>query len=197
MSTHADETHAAAALIEHDWDEKALDWPRLTTESVVVEVGGYKGRWALQMARRYWPQLYVYEPQAWAAEVCREVLRPYGAFVFGHGVGVRDETLPMNGYETDGCTFVNGDGPTGLLRDAAAVLPQSIDVMLINIEGYEYTLIPYLLEQGITPRNLVVQFHEHADPDGSGMGQIYAALLTAGYEDLWSYGPTLMAWSQT
>jgi hypothetical protein len=193
VSTHADETRAAAARIDHEWDEKALEWP-ITANSVVVECGGYKGRWALQMAKRYWPQLYVYEPQAWAAAVCREVLRPYGALVFDYGLGVRDETLPMASYETDGCTFVHGDGPLCLLRDAAAVLPPAIDVMLVNIEGYEYTLIPYFIEQGIHPRHLVVQFHTHADPDGSRMAQVYAALLTAGYEERWSYGPTLMAW---
>ena len=47
----------------------------------------------------------------------------------------------MRNYETDGCAFSDeGDG-LGLLRDAARWLPQPIDLMLVNIEGYEYTLL--------------------------------------------------------
>jgi hypothetical protein len=52
------EAKASAAVVEHPWDVQALDWP-LTAESVVVEVGGYKGRWALQIAERYAPRLMV------------------------------------------------------------------------------------------------------------------------------------------
>lgn len=195
--SHEAYTRARAATIEHEWDQKALDWPGLTTDAIVVEVGGYTGRWALQMAERYWPKLYVYEPQAWAAEVCRAVLRPYGAFVFEYGLGVRDERLPMTCYETDGCTFVAGSGPAGQLRDAAVVLPSPIEIMLINIEGYEYTLIPYLMEKRIYPHRLMVQFHAHADSDGSGTARVYEALAGAGYAQLWSYGLTLMAWERS
>jgi hypothetical protein len=68
-----DDVRARAANPEHEWDRRALDWP-LTMHSVVVEVGGYCGRWALQIAERYGPRLFVFEPQAWAADVCRAVL---------------------------------------------------------------------------------------------------------------------------
>lgn len=192
--THVAETIYAAANPEHEWDRRALDWPDLPPRAVVVEVGGYKGRWALQMIERYPSiRLHVYEPQPWAAAVCRAVLGER-AQVYDYGLGVRDETLPMARYETDGCTFVGGDGPALPLRDAAKALPKQIGLMLINIEGYEYTLIPYLIAKGITPRRLVVQFHTHADVGGWGMAAVSAALLTARYRLLWDYGPTLMAW---
>lgn len=184
----------SASRIEHPWDQAALDWP-LTIESVVVELGGYRARWALQIARRHWPRLYVYEPQPWAYAVCARLLKPYDAFVLPYGVGVRNERLPMAKYETDGCTFAGGgDGPLGELRDAREVLPKHVDLMLVNIEGYEYTLLPYLLDQQLLPDRLMVQWHTWADAGGEHSAIV--ARLERTHARLWDYGDTLQAWGR-
>ena len=54
----------------------ALDWP-IDENSIVFEIGGYEGRWSLQMAEKYNPRLYIFEPQDWARERCREKLKDY------------------------------------------------------------------------------------------------------------------------
>lgn len=189
--THAEETRRAAALLEHPWDEKAVDWP-LTSESVVVEVGGYKGRWALQIAERYGPRLWVFEPQGWAYNVCRDVLSER-ATVLGYGLGATDGFAHMSAYETDGCTFVNGDGPMAEMREIKSVFKRlglsRIDLMLMNIEGYEYTLIPHMLAQNILPARLMVQMHSFAG-DSEGLRD----LLASRYRLLWDYGDVLSAW---
>lgn len=193
LTQYIAETRAAAAAPEHPWDRAALDWP-LTPESVVVEVGGFKGRWALQIAERYNPDLYVFEPQQWAAEVCREALKPYNAIVYSFGLGDHDGVLPMNHYETDGCTFISGEAEAiGNIRDAAKVLPRPVDLMLVNIEGYEYTLLPYLLDQGLLPHRLMVQWHTHATtPEAHA---VLLARLDRHYgARAWDYGAVLMAW---
>lgn len=193
VTTHADETIAAARHIEHPWDEKALDWP-LTRSSVVVEVGGYKGRWAYQIAERYGSKLYVFEPQGWAYNVCREVLGDR-ATVLGYGLGVADGFLPMSSYETDGCTFVGGDGPLCEVREIGGVVKRlrlrHIDLMLINIEGGEYQLIPHMLGQGIVPERLMVQMHTFA-----GDSDALRAVLAERYRLLWDYGDVLTAWER-
>lgn len=194
--THAEEARASAATIEHPWDEQAIDWP-LTEESVVVEVGGYKGRWALQIAERYGCLIEVYEPQPWAAAVCSEVLRPYGVSVLPWGLGVRDEVLPMGEWETDGCSFVKpANGAMCRLVEASSVLPLHIDLMLMNIEGYEYTLLPHMIAQGILPQRLMVQFHRFADEDGTRTAAIFGVLAMVGYRVAWSYGDVLTAWER-
>lgn len=203
MTTHVEETIAAAAHIEHEWDKRALDWP-LTSESVVVEVGGYKGRWALQIAERYAPKLYVFEPQPWAYGVCQEVLADR-ATVLNYGLGVANERLAMNEWETDGCSFVkpwlpwNGIG-MGKLHEIYQAFAElgiwRVDLMLINIEGYEYTLIPHMLDQGILPQHLMVQFHTFADPSGVETGHIYERLAELGYRVAWTYGVVLTAWER-
>lgn len=196
-----DETRRAAANIEHPWDHQALDWP-LTTESVVVDVGGYKGRWALQIAERYRSRLYVFEPQPWAAAVCREVLGER-ATVEGYGLGTKNAVLPMEHWETDGCTFVT-IGPRadfGELREIGEAFEEfgvaHIDLMMMNIEGYEYTLIPHMLDQGIYPDRLMVQFHAFADPDGAQLVRIHERMAEADYTVPWTYGPLLSAWERT
>lgn len=199
MMTHADETIAAAATIEHPWDARALDWP-LTKESVVVEVGGYKGRWALQIAERYQPRLYVFEPQQWAARVCKAVLG-VRAHVLDFALGTTTGPVLMGEWETDGCSFVKaGAECQAEMIEIGRALRQlgldRIDLMLMNIEGYEYQLIPHMLSQDILPDRLMVQFHTFADPGGVLTGQIYERLAACGYRIAWTYGVVLTAWER-
>lgn len=198
MDPYVEEVRAAAANIEHEWDQKAVEWP-LTQESVVIEAGGFKGRWALQIAERYRPKLYVFEPQRWAANVCRAVLGDM-AEVFQYGLGNANLIRPMEHEETDGCTFIT-TGPRaqfGELRAIDEVLEElgisHIDLMLVNIEGYEYTLLKYMIEKDILPKRLMVQFHTFADPEGLELAAIHGALAILGYTVVWTYGVVLTAW---
>jgi FkbM family methyltransferase len=198
MTTLADETRAAALNIDHDWDRRALEWP-LTRDSVVVEVGGYKGRWALQIAERYAPRLFVFEPQEWAAHVCQEVLGEQ-ATVLPFALGDRYGTFLMSEWETDGCTFVKSSGHPADMCEISKVFQHyeltHIDLMLMNIEGYEYTLIPHMLDRGILPARLMVQFHTFADPTGERERMIKEQLAQQGYRETWTYGAVLTAWER-
>jgi FkbM family methyltransferase len=201
MTTHAAETRAAALNIEHEWDRRAIDWP-LTKDSVVVEVGGYKGRWAFQIVGYYQPRLYVFEPQPWAFLVCRNLLRGH-AKVLPYALGITDGAFPMGDFETDGCSFVKEGTQqrgTGQMREIGAAFAElsirHIDLMLINIEGYEYTLIPHMLDRGILPQRLMVQFHDFADPTGEREQAIRGLLVQTGYREVWTYGAVLTAWER-
>lgn len=197
----AAEARAAAAHLDHEWDRRAIDWP-LNQESVVVEVGGYKGRWALQIAERYNPRLYIFEPQPWAADVCRAVLGER-ARVIGCALGVEDDSAAiMSKWETDGCSLVDSGGAGALVqvREIGGVFRalgiDHVDLMLMNIEGYEYTLLSYMLDQGILPCRLMVQFHTFADPDGMQLARIHQMLEERNYHIAWTYGVMLTAWDQ-
>lgn len=195
-------TRARAANPEHIWDRRAIDWP-LTSESVVVEVGGYTGRWALQIAERYHPHLFIFEPQPWAWATCCAVLGDR-AEVRCYGLGVADSNLPMGGWETDGCSFVkpglNIPGMTGEIREISKAFQELgigvVDLMMVNIEGYEYILVPHMLDRGILPLRLMIQFHTFADELGIKQAQIFERLAELGYTVAWTYGPKLTAWEQ-
>lgn len=199
MTVYADETRAAAATIEHEWDERAIDWP-LDRKSTVIEIGAYKGRWALQIVERYRPRLFVFEPQHWAALVCAEILGKYTT-TLAYGLGVRNEQLPMGAWGTDGCSVLKpGDG-WGELREIGQAFKElkidQIDLMLMNIEGYEYTLLPHMLGQGIYPDRLMVQFHTFADdPSQIETRRCRRMLKKHGYKIVWDYGMVLSAWER-
>lgn len=189
----ATESRQTAANPQHEWDRRALDWPALTPDSIVLEIGAYKGRWALQIAERYNPRLYCFEPQAWACATTKQVLEDYNAQVFNYALGDRDDVLTMGKYGTDGCSFVDVDGQqgNGVMRDIAAVLPElgitAVDLCLINIEGYEFTLLPYMFRMGIYPNIFMVQMH------GEGQGKLRKRIARH-YRPLWYYGGVLSAW---
>lgn len=192
------EAAEAADNPEHEWDRRAIDWPHLTPESVVFEVGSFKGRWALQIARRYNPRLFCFEPQAWACDVTAAALEGYNAQVFCYGLGVRNETRQLGEFGTDGCSVLAATRETasGVLRDIAEVVQEldtpHIDLMLINIEGYEFVLLPYMLDCGIMPDLLMVQIHEVNGYKGERLGET----LSEKYRLLWDYGLTLSAWKK-
>ena len=185
---------------EHVWDERAIDWP-LTKDSTVVEVGGYTGRWALQIATRYHPQLFVFEPQPWAHAVAQALLDK-DAWVFPYGLADHDGMMAMGNWETDGCSLVNtirstSEGRFCEIKTAFERLEiAEIDLMLMNIEGYEYTLLPYMLDKGILPRRLMVQYHLFGDPYGMIMAGHWTRLEELGYKIAWTYGIMLTAWER-
>lgn len=190
----------AADNPEHIWDRRAIVWP-LTKQSVVIEVGGYTGRWALQIAERYHPRLFVFEPQPWAAAVCRAVLGD-AAYVFNFALGTKSETVSMAGWETDGCSLVKTDAVHPVdMREMAPLFRHlevdHIDLMLMNIEGYEYMLLPYMLDHGILPDRLMVQFHQFDDPYGIGVARFHEWLENLGYRVVWTYGIVLTAWERS
>lgn len=196
MDEHVRDTIERAANPEHEWDKRAIDWPHLTSDSVVVEVGGYKGRWALQMANLYSPRLYVFEPQPWAWEVCCEVLLDR-ARVMEYALGVASVQMCMGEWETDGCSFLKeGTRPAWMQEITSAYRLcgiDHVDVMMMNIEGYEYRLLPYMIEKDILPDILIVQWHTFADPHGFMFSSIISAIELT-HDRVWDYYPTLVAW---
>lgn len=180
----------------------ALDWP-LTKDSVVVEVGGYEGRWSSRIAKKYGCTLHVYEPQKWAYEKLLQLgldIPNYNV----HNYAIGDETkidALMGEFGTDACSFLvttRERGTGSMVRADMALYPLSeIDLMMINIEGYEFKLLLYMIECGLLKKvkRLCVQWHLFADPDG----QQYEAIkhvFDRHYHQLWSFFPTLEAWER-
>lgn len=153
-------------------------WPlildfALPEHSNVVVVGAYKGL-AMEALANLYPTCRIagFEPQSWAFEEANERLADYpNARVANIGLGVKDDLLDMGEWHTDAASFVN-TGPDSRLHNAQYIGEadkclrdiagfEHIDLMICNIEGYEYTLIPYLRDKGWLTRidRLAVQWH--------------------------------------
>lgn len=199
-----------------DATDRMLSWPSLSNRSVVLDIGAFDGTWAAQIAAKYRPEwMYLVEPQSTGAHLSR--LRTamadigYHSYqVMHYGLGVEDATLPMVEADTDGASFIKAAGDkgreqttVGRLMDAHDWFIQfqeaggwsDIDLTSMNIEGYEYELLPYLVKTGDIGllQDLAVQFHLFADPDGSRYESI-KRLLAPTHELLWEAFPTWVAW---
>jgi FkbM family methyltransferase len=130
----ANEAATVAAHIEHEWDEKNLEWP-ITEQDTVWEVGAFKGRWALQMCQRYNCHVICFEPQEWAAITCKYLLRGYDVEVIDAALGIMDGEVMMSGFGTDGCHVSSRGVPVRMVDVARFAAPS---LALINIEGYDY-----------------------------------------------------------
>lgn len=197
-----------------DIEALMLDWP-LTDESVVFDVGAFEGKWAAKIAEKYGASLMLFEPQASGSHIdrLRAGLAGHRYLFFPYALGERNAELPMGEWDTDGCSFLlteedarkPGNTRTqmgrGLMVDAVAWLKsygiEDIDLASINIEGYEFRLLPYLIETGAIKRfqRLAVQFHLFV-PDALAQYDALKGRLEETHRLLWDAFPTWVAWER-
>jgi FkbM family methyltransferase len=178
----------------------AIDWP-LDRSSVVFEVGAFKGRWAKQIIDKYGCEVHCFEPQDWAYNELLDLHNGNYPNLIPHhfALGIEDkQDVPMGEYETDACSFLHvGERVqgTGVMVDASKILTYHVDLMMINIEGYEYELLRHLINtHAITKiQRLCVQYHTFADPDERLHKILVKWLEYNGFKMWWSFYPTLEA----
>jgi FkbM family methyltransferase len=181
------------------WWKRSIHVDGLNKDSIVVDIGGYNGIWSYRIAKRYQPRLFIFEPQEWCCVILKELFKDYNANIFNYGLGKKSGDFSVYNFRTDGCSFVRELG--GKTRGSKLKLPvvnindafneiglSNIDVMMVNIEGGEFKLIPYMMKKNIFPKTLMFQSHD-----------IYLIKnlneeVSKYYTCLWDYGTPLSAW---
>lgn len=185
-------------------------WPGLNTESLVFDIGAFEGIWAQEIARKYHPrQFYLFEPQHGThIQRLHNHLLGYDYILFDFALGDRDGEFAMVEYGTDGASFLSGADTrqqvgSGTMVDAAAFLTRraaatsNIDLTSMNIEGYEFILLPYLHTHGLLPRfeRLMVQFHTFVE-NSQAQYEYICNILGETHTMLWECYPTWVAWER-
>jgi FkbM family methyltransferase len=158
------------------WEANAgrmYDWP-LTEWSVVFDVGGGSGVWAKAMLEAYGCALFSFEPSPHYFDKMRAFVGPCPRYYpLPFGLGAEDRVLPLHDPERDGASFLNeeiGQSVPAEIRDVAGVSrelgAQPIDLMAVNVEGWEYELIPRLIETRLVRsiERLMIQWHTFNEP---------------------------------
>lgn len=160
--------------LEQSWPLAAYIRDTLGPKPVVVIAGAYKGIVMHLAAERWKAGLVVgFEPQGWAFEEAQRRISVYPQCrIYPFGLGTETRRVLLGEYGTDACSMVNtGPGARswgeGFVVDSLEALtglvfyPRrwEIDLLVLNMEGYEFRLLPYLLAGGIKPRAIAVQFH--------------------------------------
>lgn len=155
-------------------------WPMgwtfdLPEDSAVVVAGSYKGRVLDLINQVYNPgRIYGFEPQKWAYEIANERMA-YAKNVLNLNVaiGITSGEFKMGEWGTDGCSFINTEvrvSGIGNMIDIATAFPNEmipIHLAIFNMEGYEFDLLPYMIQNQMMGNwhRFAVQFHHNFGND--------------------------------
>lgn len=168
----------------------ARNWPlafdfNLGLNARVVIAGAYKGL-GMELIRSLYPSCHIFgfEPQEWAQQEAAERMRKMNHnnhlgwwAIEPYGLGVENGKFPIGEWHTDAASFIRtGEGTRlqgeGYLVEFGKAMQQQliehIDLFVLNTEGYEWKLLPYLKEKGWMNKidRLAVQFHLDMGHDG-------------------------------
>jgi len=145
-----------------------LDYP-LNHESVVIDVGGYKGEWAGKIYNKYSSNIYIFEPVSMYYENITDKFVNNGkVHPFQFGLSCSDKEIQM-AIQDDGSSTVRLDSKEKSivhLKDVLDVFNTNnfgeIALIKINIEGGEFDLLERMLETGLVDKcnDLQIQFHD-------------------------------------
>lgn len=148
-----------------------LNYP-LQEDSIVFDLGGYKGAWANEILNKYGSNIYIFEPYPTFAEgIKKKFNNNHKIHVFDFGLSSKTTSLPFSVSDDASSLFGQGINSVQIqLKNAAEFIQQNgitkIDLMKINIEGGEYDLLEHLIETGTINKidNIQVQFHDFIFP---------------------------------
>lgn len=144
----------------------------INDNSIIMDLGGYTGAWIESVVSKFNPNIYVIEPITEFYNVMVNKFKDNNK-VHLLNVGVANENK-------NGVIFLDGDGTTAYggtvsgskgknvnvtFKTMDNILNEwnltNIDLLQINIEGDEFPLLEYMLEQNLVQyfKNIQIQFH--------------------------------------
>ena len=170
-----------------------LEYP-LNEDSVVFDLGGYKGQWASDIFSKYCCNIYVFEPVAAYYEVIKKRFQHNKKIsTFPFGLAEENKKVVLGVDKDRSSMFKGGDkGEVIELHSFKEFLDtlqiRNIDLIKINIEGAEYDLLDYIIEEGLQTRisNIQVQFHDFVSDAEKRMKGIQK-MLEQTHEMTWQY----------
>jgi len=159
------------------------DYP-LTSNSFVIDLGGYEGQWTGGIYSRYRCKIAVFEPVRQFSQALSER--------FEANEDVEVHRLGLGAVSESQTIYVRGAGSSTYRKRADAEEIRIVDVkqwfddnritsvalMKINIEGGEYDLLDRMIETGLIEsiENIQVQFHNFTVDAKRRMERIQEAL---------------------
>lgn len=192
-----------------NWIEDSGDYTRslehnLTPDSIVIDLGGYTGMWAEQIVRRYNCNVYLVEPifESWKT-LFEKFENNSKVRILNGAVGISNTTKTM--YVSQDSTSANsqiGEPEIVECRTIDYMLQQwnieEVDLLQINIEGDEYELLQYMLDNEIINKfkTIQVQFHLGIEDATEKRKDICKGLEKRGFKVKYSYPFVWEAWTK-
>jgi len=147
-------------------EDMRYDYP-LNENSIVFDIGFYKGEFTKKIFNEFACQIIAFEPiEKYFLQGLKNIPRSKKIKVFNYAVGIEDKIEGIT-VQDDSSSLLVKSLNTQLIeiRSFSSILKElninSIDLIKCNIEGAEYSLLEYMLDLGITNicKNIQVQFH--------------------------------------
>ena len=187
---------------EDPFELRRVTYP-LTEDSLVVDLGGYKGEWAMQIYCRYRCMIDIYEPHP--------VLAAFIPKRFGNNCDIRVYPIALSNKRD--LMDLYGDDIYASLHNSSGEINEVfvarasevfnafysgkiIDLLKINIEGSEYEVLPDLIGNYnmSTIKNIQVQFHNTV-PDYALKRARIQSLLEETHKQDWCYDYLYESWN--
>lgn len=165
-----------AETLRYDYD--------LCSDSLVFDLGGFKGQWTSDIYARYNCRIMVFEPvKTFADKIMKRFINNPSIEVYAVALGNSKRTEQISLGDDESSVFRDAPSKETIqFEDVASFFAehniQTVNLMKINIEGGEYELLPRLIETGLVNRieNLQIQFHRVTKDSESQMENIYREL---------------------
>ena len=183
-------------------DVLRLDYP-LDENSLVFDVGGYKGDFASAIYATHKCRVMVFEPVSNYVEHLRWRFAKNPAIEL-FPVGLGGKTGKFTIYkDDDASSLLTGHGApeTIQIMDVAEFIAQhnieSVALIKINIEGGEYDLLERLLDTGLIEKiqHIQVQFHNFV-PDADARRNAIREKLAKTHREMWNVDFVWESWEK-
>lgn len=144
-----------------------LDY-NLNRDSIVVDVGGYEGKWANDIYKKYNCNIFIFEPiKEYYDKIVERFKENPKIRVYNYGLSNKDCDKQISLLNDSSSLFKKSRNLQKITLVNASNFFNSekigkIELIKINIEGGEYDLLENLIENGLIYkiRNIQVQFHD-------------------------------------
>ena len=181
-----------------------LNYPSLSKNSIVFDIGGYVGDFAHEIHIKYGCKVYIFEPHPVFYEKC--VQRFEGnTNIINLNYGLSDTTGEFELADSvDGSSFLNLNGKNTVLCEVKNIFDvlkdleiNNIDLMKINIEGGEYPLLQHIADNDkLDIVNFYqIQFHNFIEDAEKKRKKILMA-LNKSHISTWCYKFVWESWER-
>lgn len=176
----------------------------LTENSIVMDVGAYTGIWIDEIIKRYNPYVYLLEPVKEFYDILVEK--------FKNNSKVKVMMVAVASSNRIGTIYLNKDGSSSNTTSNTALYVEyktidsilkewsigMIDLVQINIEGDEYPLLDYMIQNNLLNHftNIQVQFHMGVGDEVNKRNFIQQQLIKGGFTNKFDYPFVWESWTK-
>lgn len=140
----------------------------LNPDSLVFDLGGFKGEFAADIYNKYQSNIFIFEPVSRFYEIIvNTFMGNEKVRVFKYGLASEDGFFDISDSDNSSSIFIKSEKSERIeLKSISSFLTENhiekVDLIKINIEGGEYDVLESLLQENKIQlfQNIQVQFHD-------------------------------------